>query len=94
MPSYSAPIKDQQFILHDVLRLQKCDIPGHSDLDPDFTAAILDEPGKLTGEVMAPLNIEGDQEGCPLAKAALDAMNSGTTDTPFIKPNSQWVTTI
>ena len=64
MLSYSAPIKDQQFILHDVLRLQECDIPGHSDLDPDFTAAILGEPGKLTGEVMAPLNIVGDQEGC------------------------------
>jgi hypothetical protein len=50
--------------LHDVLRLQECDIPGHSELDPDFTAAILGEPGKLTGEVMAPLNIVGDQEGC------------------------------
>ena len=66
MPSYSAPIKDQQFILHDVLRLQESDIPGYSDLDPDFTAAILGESGKLTGELMAPLNMVGDQEGCQL----------------------------
>ncbi|MDA8767837.1 acyl-CoA dehydrogenase N-terminal domain-containing protein, partial [Planktomarina temperata] len=47
MPSYSAPIKDQQFILHEVLRLSQSNIPGYSDLDPAFTKAILNESGKL-----------------------------------------------
>ena len=64
MPSYSAPIKDQQFILHEVLRLSQSNIPGYSDLDPAFTKAILDESGKLASAVMAPLNAVGDRDGC------------------------------
>ena len=66
MPIYFAPVKDQQFILHDVLKLGKSDIPGYSDLDPEFTAAILDESGKLAHEIIAPLNVVGDKEGCRL----------------------------
>ena len=46
MPSYSAPIKDQQFILHEVLRLSQSNIPGYRDLDPAFTMAILNESGQ------------------------------------------------
>ncbi|MDC0634490.1 acyl-CoA dehydrogenase C-terminal domain-containing protein, partial [Planktomarina sp.] len=41
-------------------------IPGYSDLDHAFTAAILEESGKLANEVMAPLNVVGDREGCHL----------------------------
>ena len=66
MPIYFAPVKDQQFILHDVLKLGASDIPGYSDLDPEFTAAILDESGKLAHEIIAPLNVVGDKEGCRL----------------------------
>jgi hypothetical protein len=43
MTTYSAPIKDQQFILHEVLRLSQSNIPGYGDLDPEFTEAILNE---------------------------------------------------
>ncbi|WP_319824677.1 acyl-CoA dehydrogenase C-terminal domain-containing protein [Thalassovita sp.] len=66
MPTYTAPIKDMQFILHDVLKISQSDIPGYSELEADFTAAVLEEAGKLTGEVLAPLNTVGDQEGCRL----------------------------
>ena len=66
MPSYSAPVKDAQFVLHDVLNVSQSDIPGYDELDPDFTNAILEEAGKLTGEVLAPLNVVGDKEGCRL----------------------------
>lgn len=66
MPIYTAPVKDLQFVLHDVLNVSNSDIPGYSDLDADFTNAVLEEAGKLTGEVLAPLNVVGDQEGCRL----------------------------
>ena len=66
MPSYTPPTKDMQFVLHDVLNISGSDIPGYDDLDADFTAAILDEAGKLTSEVLAPLNVVGDKEGCRL----------------------------
>ena len=37
MPTYTAPTKDMAFILHDVLKVDQSDIPGYSELDPDFT---------------------------------------------------------
>ncbi|MBD1203060.1 MAG: acyl-CoA dehydrogenase C-terminal domain-containing protein [Rhodobacteraceae bacterium] len=66
MPSYTAPIKDMQFVLHDVLQVTASDIPGYADLDTGFTAAVLEEAGKLASDVLAPLNAVGDREGCRL----------------------------
>jgi alkylation response protein AidB-like acyl-CoA dehydrogenase len=66
MPTYTAPTKDVQFVLHDVLKINEAKIPGYEDLEPDFTSAILEEAGKLTSEVVAPLNAVGDKEGCRL----------------------------
>ncbi|CUH63974.1 Acyl-CoA dehydrogenase [Thalassovita gelatinovora] len=66
MPSYTAPTKDMQFVLHDLLKISQSDIPGYSDLDADFTSAVLEEAGKITSEVLAPLNMVGDTEGCAL----------------------------
>ncbi|MEO0356848.1 MAG: acyl-CoA dehydrogenase C-terminal domain-containing protein [Pseudomonadota bacterium] len=66
MPVFTAPTKDQQFILHDVLDISSSDIPGYSDLDRDFTQAVLGEAGRIAEEVLAPLNKVGDEEGCTL----------------------------
>ncbi len=66
MPTYTAPVKDLQFVLHDVLNISASDVPGYDELDADFTNAVLEEAGKLTGEVLTPLNVVGDQEGCRL----------------------------
>ena len=66
MPSYAPPTKDMQFILHDVLNITGSNIPGYDELEADFTSAILYEAGKLTSEVLAPLNVVGDKEGCRL----------------------------
>ena len=87
MPTYTAPIKDMQFVLHDLLKISQSDIPGYADLEADFTAAILGEAGKLTGDVLAPLNAVGDREGCVLEngvvrtptgfKAAFDQVRDG-----------------
>jgi alkylation response protein AidB-like acyl-CoA dehydrogenase len=87
MPSYTAPVKDMQFVLHDVLQVTASDIPGYSDLDAGFTAAVLEEAGKLASDVLAPLNPVGDREGCTLEngvvrtpagfKAAFDQLKEG-----------------
>ena len=66
MPSYTPPVKDLQFVLHDVLNVSHADTPGYADLEADFTAAVLDEAGKLTSQVLAPLNPVGDTQGCVL----------------------------
>ncbi|WP_300059511.1 acyl-CoA dehydrogenase C-terminal domain-containing protein [uncultured Roseobacter sp.] len=66
MPRYTAPTKDMQFVLHDVLKVTEQSIPGYDELEADFTSAILEEAGKLSSDVLAPLNVVGDTEGCTL----------------------------
>ncbi|MCV2888491.1 acyl-CoA dehydrogenase C-terminal domain-containing protein [Ruegeria aquimaris] len=66
MPIYTAPTKDSQFILHEVLKISDSDIPGYAELDPDFTGAVLEEAGKIASNVLHPLNTVGDTEGCRL----------------------------
>lgn len=71
MAQYTPPIRDLQFVLHELLEavptLQQ--IPAYSDLDVDTVNAVLEEGGKFAAEVLQPLNIPGDQEGCTLDKA-------------------------
>ena len=71
MPSYTPPLRDMQFLLHEVLHapavLQA--MPAHADIDADTLAAILEEGGKFASEVIFPLNQVGDQQGCQLDPA-------------------------
>jgi alkylation response protein AidB-like acyl-CoA dehydrogenase len=64
MPTYTAPVRDMEFVLNDVLKVQSAGITGYDELDADFLSAILSEAGKITSEVLAPLNAVGDKEGC------------------------------
>ena len=66
MPIYTPPTKDQQFILHDLLKISESDIPGYSELDRDFTSAVLEEAGKIAVNVLLPINASGDHQGCTL----------------------------
>ncbi len=66
MPIYTAPVTDLQFVLHDVLKIAESGLPGHDELERDFTFAILDEAAKLAAEKLAPLNAAGDAQGCRL----------------------------
>ena len=87
MPHYTPPIRDMQFILHDVLDVASSGMPGYADLDRDVTGAILEEAGRLARDVLAPLNASGDREGCRLENgvvrtpdgfpAAFEAMKVG-----------------
>ena len=85
--TYRAPVQDMQFLLHQVLQISTSDIPGYADLDEGFTAAVLEEAGKIATDVLAPLNAVGDAEGCTLEngvvrtpkgfKAAFNALRDG-----------------
>lgn len=65
MPTYTAPIRDMKFLMHEVLELsQYSGLPGFEDADADMIDAILDESAKFSEEVLAPLNRVGDEHGC------------------------------
>jgi alkylation response protein AidB-like acyl-CoA dehydrogenase len=71
MAQYTPPIRDLQFVLHELLDVVPTlkQIPAFADLDADTINAVLEEGGKFAAEVLQPLNISGDQEGCSLDKA-------------------------
>ncbi len=66
MTQYTAPLRDMEFVLHEVLEVSTLDIPGYDAVDPETTAAIHTEAAKLAETVLAPLNATGDAEGCRL----------------------------
>ena len=66
MPTYTPPLRDMQFVMHELLNVTADlkTIPRHADIDVDTINAILEEGGKFASEVIFPLNISGDTEGC------------------------------
>ena len=65
MPKYNAPVRDTQFILSEVLGIEKyANLPGFDNAAPDVLSAVLEEAGKFVEEVLFPLNQVGDLQGC------------------------------
>ncbi len=70
MPTYTPPLRDMQFLMHEVLGVtdEFKAIPKYADADKDTINAVLEEGGKFASEVAFPLNMSGDAEGCKLDK--------------------------
>ncbi|HQQ71333.1 MAG TPA: acyl-CoA dehydrogenase C-terminal domain-containing protein [Alicycliphilus sp.] len=68
MSSYTPPLRDMQFVLHEVFQVTDAfkAMPRHAEVDVDTVNAILEEAGKFAAGVAFPLNISGDEEGCQL----------------------------
>ncbi|MEX8192623.1 acyl-CoA dehydrogenase C-terminal domain-containing protein [Comamonas guangdongensis] len=70
MPSYNPPLRDMQFLMHEVFKVTESyqQMPKHAEVDVDTINAVLEEAGKFAANVTFPLNISGDAEGCSLNK--------------------------
>jgi alkylation response protein AidB-like acyl-CoA dehydrogenase len=68
MPTYTPPLRDMQFVMHELLDVttELRRLPHHAEFDADTLNAILEEGGKFCAQVVAPLNLPGDEEGCTL----------------------------
>ena len=65
MTQYNAPIRDMQFLLKEVLQIQNySNLPGFEEISEELIDSILEEGGKFTRDVLHPLNVVGDREGC------------------------------
>jgi 3-(methylthio)propanoyl-CoA dehydrogenase len=60
--TYRAPVKDMLFVMKALAGIDAvARLPGHEDAGIDTAAAVLDECARFTGDVLAPLNWEGDK---------------------------------
>jgi alkylation response protein AidB-like acyl-CoA dehydrogenase len=71
MAHYTPPLRDMQFVLHEVFNVvdELKQLPAHAEIDVDTINAVLEEAGKFASQVLAPLNLSGDIEGCTLDPA-------------------------
>ena len=68
MAQYTAPLRDMQFVLHEVLDAQSTlkALPAHAEITRELIDQVIEEGGKFCAEVLFPLNQVGDREGCVL----------------------------
>ena len=68
MGQYTPPLRDIQFVMHELLDTEGTlkQMPAHADMDVDTINAIVEEAGKFASSVIFPLNQSGDLEGCTL----------------------------
>jgi alkylation response protein AidB-like acyl-CoA dehydrogenase len=66
MPDYKAPVRDIRFVINEVLESGKLyqTLPRFEEATEDLMNAILEEGARFAENVLAPLNRNGDEEGC------------------------------
>ena len=66
MPVYKAPLRDQQFVIHELLDAasQYRDLPQYAEVDASTLDQVLEATGRFSAEVLFPLNTVGDVQGC------------------------------
>ena len=89
MPTYTPPLRDMQFVMHEVFKVtdEFKAMPQHAEVDVDTINAVIEEAGKFASEVIFPLNISGDTEGCTLDKVTHEV----TTPTGFKEAYDKFV---
>jgi alkylation response protein AidB-like acyl-CoA dehydrogenase len=66
MQKYTPPLRDQQFVVHELLKAGEVykEMPAYKDVDIDTMNQVLEEAGRFCAEVLLPINQSGDAEGC------------------------------
>ena len=89
MPTYTPPLRDMRFVMHEVLKVtdEYKAIPRFGEADAATIDAVLEEAGKFATEVTFPLNMTGDVEGCKLDPKTHEV----TTPTGFKEAYAKYV---
>ncbi|SEF91878.1 acyl-CoA dehydrogenase [Marinobacterium lutimaris] len=73
MSDYKHPHQDAEFVLNELVGFDDlCAANGFDDINFELASAILTEAGKLGSEVLAPLNVIGDNQGVKLTEQGVE----------------------
>ena len=66
MPSYKAPLRDFDFVLNEVIKVQDVlpGLPGYEEATQDIFSSYLEAAAQSCENELAPLNRQADEEGC------------------------------
>ena len=65
--SYNPPVRDLTFAITELAGLEKVTLlPGFEEVNTELLTTILDEAGRFSAEVLAPINHSGDRQGVRL----------------------------
>lgn len=69
--NYNAPLREMFFVLHELFDVTAhCDRLGN-ELDRETIDGILEQGARFAGQVVAPLNRQGDEQGCRLEQGSV-----------------------
>ncbi|MEN9431037.1 MAG: hypothetical protein RJA86_1896, partial [Pseudomonadota bacterium] len=76
MAQYKAPLRDMQFVLHDMLNIENhyASIPAFADTNRELVDSVLEAGAQFCENELSPINRSGDEEGCQY--------NDGEVSTP------------
>ena len=67
MPIYRAPLRDMQFVLHELYDSRDiAALPGCAEFTPELLDSVLEEAGSFAEDILFPTNQPGDLAGCCL----------------------------
>ena len=81
MPIYNPPLRDMKFVMQEMLNVgQLTEYEKYAEADTETLDAILEESAKFASEVLTPLNVVGDHEGCTRNEDGSVTMPTGFTE--------------
>ena len=93
MPSYKAPLRDMQFLLHEVFGVEDYyQSLGYNEVNRDLVDAILTESAKFAENDLDPCRQSGDEIGAKLEDGKVTTP-PGFTDAYVTVPTQECVTT-
>ncbi len=66
MTQYKAPLRDMQFVLHELLEVEKqyAAIPAYVETNRELVDSIIEAGAQFSEHELSPINRSGDEEGC------------------------------
>ena len=66
MAQYKAPLRDMQFVMHEVLNVENHykSLPHFAEVDRDLVNSVLETGAQFSENELSPINRSGDEEGC------------------------------